>query len=135
MSNPPPNSPAQEGDAFVSPAPERSALTLDIQEYLGQLTDWDISESQKREFIVAFWNLLATIAEFNLGIHPAQTAAAKGRKKPKKAEKVSTEKTPKKPELPTFHADDVLRSNPYYRTQIIECSDSDALSEESKSPS
>ena len=48
------------------------ALTLDMEKYLGQLTDWEISEEQKRQFIRALWGLLVSCAKIGLKIHPLQ---------------------------------------------------------------
>ena len=134
MSNPPRNTETQDCETTNADAPERLALTLDIQEYLGQLEDWDISESQKREFIVAFWNLLVTFGELGYGIHPAQTAAETGRKLAQKTAKIPAEKSPKTQENPTFCANNVLYSKPYYRTQIIEASEGETPSDDRKSP-
>ena len=49
------------------------ALTLDMEKYLGQLTDWEMSEEQKRQLIRALWDLLVSCAEIGLKIHPLQT--------------------------------------------------------------
>ena len=125
---------SQNHQSEESEAPERLALTLDIQEYLGQLEDWDISESQKREFIVAFWNLLVTIAELNLGIHPAQIAAEKGRKRAVQTTKKSPEKTPRKPDFPAIQGADLLYSRPLLRTNIVDKPNADTHPEESESP-
>lgn len=54
--------------------PPRLALTLDMEKYLGQLEDWDISEEQKEQFIAALWSLLVSIAEIGFEIHPVQQA-------------------------------------------------------------
>ena len=116
-------------------APDRLALTLDIQDYLGELEDWDISESQKREFIVTFWNLLVTFAEVAYGIHPAQTAAATGRKPAQKPAKDPAAKTAKNGDFSGFLDTDMLHSNLKYRTQIIEPPEAICASEESENPS
>jgi hypothetical protein len=54
--------------------PSRLALTLDMEKYLGQLGDWDITEEQKEQFITALWGLLVSFAEIGFEIHPVQQA-------------------------------------------------------------
>jgi len=83
-------------------AARSTVLTLDLEKYLGQLSDWDITETQKIEFISTFWNLLVSFGELGFGIHSvqrAENAAQKTRGKP-----------PKPQEKPTVLADDMLYS-------------------------
>lgn len=50
----------------------RRALTLDLEAYLGQLDDWDITQAEKEEWLLALWTILVGFAEMGLGIHPVQ---------------------------------------------------------------
>lgn len=55
-------------------------VSLDLNKYMGQLDDWDLSDSQKTEFITTFWELLLSFAQIGFQIHPAQQAQRLGRK-------------------------------------------------------
>ena len=116
-----PKPPAHEREP-TTPAP-RLALTLDLERYLGQLEDWDISERQKTEFIASLWGVLLNFAELGYEIHPAQEAQKAKQKPGRKPRKKSPEKSPKPSENISFCADDVLYSNTLNRTQIIASSD------------
>lgn len=65
------------------------SLTLDLDAYLNQLEDWEISNEQKTEFILTLWKLMVSFAEIGFGIHPAQTANSTGRKSLKTPENLS----------------------------------------------
>ena len=113
----PPKPPAHEREP-TTPAP-RLALTLDLERYLGQLDDWQISDDQKTEFISALWGLLLNFAELGYEIHPAQEAQKAKGKTGRKARRNSPEKTPKPLENIRFCADDVLYSKPHNQTQLL----------------
>ena len=107
--------PTTEGKTHVrtSSEPEHSnslALTLDLEIYLGQLDDWNISEEQKIEFIISLWNLFLNFAELGFAIHPVQQAMKQGRK-PSGNSSESSEK-------PGICAVDLLYSDDNNRTQI-----------------
>ena len=54
--------------------PPRLALSLDMEKYLGQVEDWNLTEEQKREFIETLWGLLVAFAELGFGISAAEQA-------------------------------------------------------------
>lgn len=51
---------------------DRPTLTLDIETYLGQMEDWDITEAEKEDLLIALWGLLISFAEIGFDIHPVQ---------------------------------------------------------------
>lgn len=53
------------------------ALHIDLEKYLGQLEDWDITRSQKEELIQTLWNVLLSFAEIGFEIHPVQRVLSK----------------------------------------------------------
>ena len=111
-----PQQSAKDFDAGINETPETLALTLDLETYLGQLTHWDISEEQKKEFIIAWWELLVSFGQIGFQIHPVQMSAKTGRKPMTKPEETQ--------ESARLCADNVLHSKPYYRTRIIDKSSS-----------
>ncbi|MEO1242786.1 MAG: hypothetical protein AAFX54_12830 [Pseudomonadota bacterium] len=129
MNKTPPTPQANEGESteLGRESNERLALTLDMETYLGQLDDWEISESHKREFIVTFWNLLVTFAEIGFEIHPVQLARRVGEKAPENLRKTK--------ENPAFEAENMLYSKSYYRTQIIDTPAADFMAESKDSNS
>lgn len=124
---PPPQAHEREPTATPRP-PERLALTLDLETYLGQLEDWDIPENQKTEFIKTFWELLVSIAQIGFEIHPAQLAQQSGRQKSAKP----LENKGKTQEKAATPPPDLLYSKPYDRTQIIKPSNGVKPFEESE---
>lgn len=90
--------------------PEPLALTLDVEKYLSQLEDWDISPEQKTEFIQTLWNILVSFAELGFEIHPAQLA--------QKAGELSVQKPPKLSEKPRVLGSDMLCFNPISSARI-----------------
>ncbi len=55
-------------------SPPRLTLTLDMEKYLSQIDDWDITETQKQEFIETLWGLLVSFAELGFEISPVEQA-------------------------------------------------------------
>lgn len=54
--------------------PPKMTLSIDMEKYLGQIEDWNLSEDQKREFIETLWGLLIAFAELGFGISAAEQA-------------------------------------------------------------
>ena len=90
------------------------ALTLDVEAYLSQLEDWEMSEEEKLEFIACFWELLLSFAQIGFDIHPAQEAQRTGCKKPKKP----PENSQKSAKNAALSSPDMLYSKPYISTHI-----------------
>lgn len=91
--------------------PKALALKLDVEKYLGQLKDWDVSEKQKSEFIAALWRLLLSFAELGFEIHPAQYVQKDISNSARKRLKDYPEKTSKTQEKPGVSAEKMLYSN------------------------
>ncbi|MEM9494974.1 MAG: hypothetical protein AAGA09_03140 [Pseudomonadota bacterium] len=90
--------------------PTRNVLTLDMEKYLGQLTDWDITEEQKIQFIESLWALLVSFAEVGFEIHPVQSVL--------ESSQSYAQKTPETPENTALSRSFVLQSKPIITTQI-----------------
>ena len=99
--------------------PPQEALTLDLEKYLAQLSEWEISETQKTEFIATLWQLLLSFAELGFEIHPAQDAQKDNAKSARKLIEDSTEKTPITQEKPGVSSGGMLHSTHINRTQTI----------------
>lgn len=51
-----------------------TALTLDCEQFIDLLEDSGLNDEEKRDYIMAFWNLVVSFVDIGFGIHPVQTA-------------------------------------------------------------
>ena len=98
-------------DPDITP-PRGNVLTLDLEKYLGQLDDWDITEEQKIEFIQTMWALLVSIAEVGFEIHPVQCA--------RKTQPTNPQKSAEHRDIATGFPKIMLQSKAMIPTQINE---------------
>ncbi len=61
--------------AELSAPGHRPALTLDVALYENYLTDSDLSEDQKREFLETLWSIIVAFVDLGFGVHPLQQAS------------------------------------------------------------
>lgn len=57
-----------------APPPRRPVLEFDYREYAHHLSQYDLTEEQKRAHLEALWRILIAFADLGFGIHPAQAA-------------------------------------------------------------
>ncbi len=111
---PPPQ--AHEREPTQTANSGRPSVSLDLERYMGQLDDWDLSDTQKTDFIRTFWELLLSFAQIGFEIHPAQQAQRLGRKHaslaPAKALQID--------EIPALPNADLLYSEQIENPDIIE---------------
>ncbi len=50
------------------------SLTLNVDKYLPELEDTDLSDAEKQEFLAALWSILVAFVELGFGIDPVQNA-------------------------------------------------------------
>lgn len=55
-------------------APEWPVLQVDYARYEAYLADADMSESEKREFLDALWEIICNFVSLGYGVHPIQEA-------------------------------------------------------------
>ena len=51
---------------------DKSIVTVDYERYEHFLKDTDLSETQKREFLQALWQIIVGFVDLGFGVHPAQ---------------------------------------------------------------
>lgn len=60
------------------PAPagtmSRPCVKLDVALYEEYLSDWDLSDEEKIEFLQALWSIIVAFVDLGFGIHPVQQA-------------------------------------------------------------
>ncbi|MEO0613723.1 MAG: hypothetical protein AAFY83_10445 [Pseudomonadota bacterium] len=53
------------------------AVELDIEKYISQVEDFDLTEQQKREFLETLWAIMVSFVDLGFGIHPVQEVCGK----------------------------------------------------------
>ena len=59
---------------LISSEDVKSVVTVDYERYEHFLKDTDLSETQKREFLQALWQIIVGFVDLGFGVHPAQQA-------------------------------------------------------------
>ncbi len=54
-------------------------IEFDYSAYAAYLSDTELSEDQKQEFLLTLWNLLLTFVDLGFGVHPLQQIDPKSR--------------------------------------------------------
>ncbi len=53
------------------------AVELNIEKYISQVEDFDLTEQQKREFLETLWAIMISFVDLGFGIHPVQEVCGK----------------------------------------------------------
>ena len=54
----------------------RPALTLDVERYDKMLSESDLTEKQRQEFLQTIWNIIVSFVDLGFDIHPLQQVAS-----------------------------------------------------------
>lgn len=47
-------------------------LVLDVEEYMFDLEDWDISDTRKHEILAALWHIMGVLVDIGFGVDTVQ---------------------------------------------------------------
>ena len=53
------------------------AVELDIEKYISQVEDFDLTDQQKREFLETLWAIMISFVDLGFGISPVQEVCGK----------------------------------------------------------